>query len=136
RDGPRLAVRLGRPRLTAEVPYAVGQLRVVRQVEALLLGGRDHAVVSGHGQRGPRREGRGDLGERGVDLLDAVGPLVGVGAVDVPGLVDLAEVDVDELPSRTAHQLPHRRDALRNGVRRAETRAPQRGPGEPGALED
>ena len=87
-------------------------------------------------ERGVRGQPGGEPRELAVDRLQLLGPLEGLGAVDVAELVDLAPVEVDERARRRADRLQRDVDARGEGVGGGEAAAAQRRPGQPGAVEE
>ena len=101
--GTGLGPHLRGPELGRDVSRPGGQARVVGDVDPLVQRHVDHPVVGGDGQRAVTREGGREPGELAVDRLELVAPLPGVAAEDVPGLVELAPVEVDEGARRRPH---------------------------------
>src|SRR6478735_5792969 len=101
--GAGLRVELEVARLAAEMAHACHETGLVHEVDPVVEGHVDHAVVGRDDDRGVVRHASSKLSQRGVDRLHLVAPLPRLAAVDVADLVDVAPVEVDEGSWRGPH---------------------------------
>ena len=91
----------------------------------------DHAVVTGDQQQPVWGQGTDELFDQAVDMAELGAPGIGVDTVEVPGVVELAGVDVDEHATVVAQRRHGRADLLPWRVGSGVGRAGHAGPGQP-----
>jgi hypothetical protein len=118
------------------VPDVGGQLGVMCKVNPQGMGSIDHAVVGSDMNRGVRRHTRHETGEATVDQLQLVTPLPGLAAMDVPHLVEVSPVEIDEGTLARPNCGQCRIHPGIKRTRRCEATAAQRRGCQPGAVEE
>src|SRR5665647_836855 len=100
------------------------------------MGGIDHAMVGRDINGGVRRHARHEASEGTVDELELITPLPGLAAMDVPNLVELSPVEVDESTLAPPNCRQCRIHPSIKRTRRGEATAAQRRVGQSRAVEE